>query len=75
MSNLDFECQGIEIYLKYLLGLHLMCTPRLTSHKVNAEAAAGVSVLLRSLNVRVYEWNVSTPYPRCSAFFVTIKLV
>lgn len=51
MSNLDFEYQVIEIYLKYLLGLYLMCTEKLYCHKVNAKAAAGVSVLVRSVNV------------------------
>lgn len=49
MSNLDFEYQVIEIYLKYLLGQ--MCTEKLYYHKVNAKAAAGVPVLVRSVNV------------------------
>lgn len=71
MSNLDFECQGIGIYLKYLLGLHLMCTERLTSHKVNAEVVAGVSVLVRSLNV-LMSGMFSTLYPKCSALSVTV---
>lgn len=49
MSNLDLECQIIEIYLKYLLGLAVYC--EVTSHKANAEVAAGVCVLVRSLTV------------------------
>lgn len=69
MSNLDFECQVSEIYLKYVLRLHLMCPGRLASQGVNAAVAAGVSALARSLTVLMSR-TFSTPCPRCSAFFV-----